>query len=422
MKAVKINNNDIIDKPQHVSDAVTKLKDKYLNLWYCTSTEFPSLNKKYSLSAKIKKEKELNSFTESLSHLLQDMPEGEIEQEKWKGCIIELIRSFGKETLEFDDSFMDIILSDGYTRVTREFIKEARSFDSFIDVFDIFQAIRNVWIMNSIQIFLGMNVDFTPSIFAYSMLYPYTDNYLDSTDLKQEDKHTFNSRFRKRLSGEMVQPQNKIEEPVFRLVEIIEDQYPRQLYPNVYESLVAIHDAQDKSLVQQNIKTSPYVKDIIGISFEKGGTSVLADGYLVKPNLSSEEIHFMFGYGVFLQLADDLQDAREDFENSHMTIYSQLLGKWPLDLMANRLFHFMNHILNSNEDFSSSNLKNLKRLITLSCSFLIFEAIGKNIRMYTRKYIREIEPYSMFRFYYMRKFKKRLKKRFSNIGNIINAL
>lgn len=424
MEAIKINNTSIMSNPQPVKKVVQKLRANYLDLWYETSIEFPILNKKYSFPVKIRKERELNNFTKALAELLQNMPGDKTNQEEWKDHIIELVRSFGKETLEFDDSFMDIILSDGYTKVTKEFIKESKSFDSNIDVFDIFQAIRNVWIMNSIQLFLGMDVEFTPSIFAYSMLYPYTDNYLDSTNFKQEDKHTFNSRFKKRLAGEIVQPENKIEEPVFRLVEIIEGQYPRQLYPNVYEGLFAIHDAQEKSLTQQRVKTSPYVKDILGISFEKGGTSVLADGYLVKHDLSAEEISFMFGYGVFLQLADDLQDVREDFENCHMTIFSQLFGKWPLDIMANRLFHFMHHILNSNDDFSSPNLKNLKRLITLSCSFLIFEAIGKNSRMYTKKYIKRIEPYSMFRFYYMRSFKKRLRKRFSkiNIRNIIEAL
>lgn len=423
-ETIRLSDSNIINNPQSVDMIVKELKSKYLNLWYDTTSEFPSLNKKYNLFIKIKKEKQFNSFTEKLACLLQNMPEDETNQEKWKKSIMDLVRSFGQETLEFDDSLMDIIFTDGYTRVTNEFIKEARSFDSNINIFDIFQAIRNVWIMNSIQIFSGMDVEFSPSIFAYSMLYPYTDNYLDSTHFKHEDKQIFNNRFRERLLGKILHPDNKIEEPVFRLVEIIEGQYPRHIYPQVYEALVTIHDAQEKSLIQQRVKTSPYVKDIIGISFEKGGTSVLADGYLVKPGLTMDEADFMFGYGVFLQLADDLQDVREDFENSHMTIYSQLCGKWPLDIMANRLFHFMNYILNSDDNFSSPNLKDLKRLITVSCNFLIFEAIGKNSRMYTRKYIKEIEQYSMFRFYYMKRFKKKLGNRFSkiDINNIIKAL
>lgn len=423
-EAARLSDNNMLNHLKSVDMIVEELVSKYLSLWFNTVTDFPDLNKKYSFIEKITKEKELNIFTENLASLLENRPEDKLNQEKWKTSIMCLIRSFGKETLEFDDSLMDIIFTDGYTNVTNQFIKEARSFDSSINIFDIFQAIRNVWIMNSIQILLGMDVEFSPSIFAYSMLYPYTDNYLDNTDFNHEEKSSFNNKFRKRLLGEIAAPDNKIEAPIFKLVEIIEGQYPRKVYPMVYEALVSIHDAQEKSLLQQSIKTSPYERDIPGISFEKGGTSVLADGYLVNPQLKIDEVDFMFGYGVFLQLADDLQDVKEDFKNSHMTIYSQLSNKWPLDVLSNKLFHFMDRILNSDSNFSSPNLANLKRLITVSCNFLIFEAIAKNNSLYTRRYIKEIEQYSMFRFSYMRKFKKKLMKRYSkiDINHIVTAI
>lgn len=424
IKAVKPNVDNILNNLHSVDRIVRELKSKYLNLWYDTVTDFPCLDKKYSLPVKIKKERELKNLTETLACLLESMPEDESAQVKWRTGILELLKSFGNETLEFDDSLMDIIFTEGYTRVTNLFIKEARHFDPTINIFDIFQAIRNVWIMNSVQIFLGMDVEFSPSIFAYSMLYPYTDNYLDNTGFKHEDKQNFNNRFKKRLLGETMHPDNEVEESVYKLVEIIETQYPRPEYPKVYEALVSIHDAQEKSLLQQRVKTSPYEKDIIGISFEKGGSSVLADGFLVSPGLSMDEADFMFGYGIFLQLADDLQDVGEDLKNSHMTIYSQSSNKWPLDILANKLFYFMDHILNSDDNFSSPNLINLKRLIALSCNFLFFEAIAKNSSLYTRKYINELERYSMFRFSYMKRFKKKLIRRYSkiDISNIIKAL
>ena len=44
---------------------------------------------------------------------------------------------------------------------------------------EIGQAMRNVWIMNISQVLLNVEVKFTNAIFAYSMLYPYTDNILD---------------------------------------------------------------------------------------------------------------------------------------------------------------------------------------------------------------------------------------------------
>ena len=403
---------------------VEELKHKYLSIWYDTKTSFPLLKKKYNFIEKTRKQRELNKFLESLTSFLQNMPEDQINQDIWRTSITNLVRDFGSETLEFDEALLDIVFNDGYTEVTNLFIRSARKFDSEINIFNIVQAIRNVWIMNSIQIFLGMDVEFSPSIFAYSMLYPYSDNYMDNPDMKIDGKRGLSERFEKRLLGEIVIADNSIEEYIFKLVGIIESQYSRATYPQVYEALISIHNAQEKSLLQQKGRTSPYEKDIAGISFEKGGSSVLTDGFLVNPMLSRDQEDFMFGYGVFLQLADDLQDINEDFQNGHMTIFSQLANKWPLDGLTNRLFHFLNSILYSGGHFTTPMLKDIKRLIEISCSFLIFEAITKNKNLYSRKYINEIEPFCMFRFSYMKKFKKKFMRKFSkiDINSIISAL
>jgi hypothetical protein len=407
-----------------VSMMVEELKHKYLNIWYDTKTSFPLLEKRYNFIEKTRKERELNRFIESLANLLNNMPEGQIDQDIWRTSITNLVRNFGCKTLEFDETLLDIIFTDGYAEVTNLFIKEARNFDSEINIFDIFQAIRNVWIMNSIQIFLGMDVEFSLSIFAYSMLYPYSDNYIDNPNLRIDGKRDFSERFEKRLLGEIVIADNSIEECIFKLVGMIESQYPRQTYPQVYEALISIHNAQEKSLLQQKGRTSPYEKDIAGISFEKGGTSVLADGFLINPMLRREQEDFMFGYGVFLQLADDLQDINEDYQNGHMTIFSQLANRWPLDVLTNRLFHFIYSILYSDNHFTTQSLKDLKKLIEISCNFLIFEAIAKNKNLYSRKYINEIQQHCMFRFSYIKRFKKKLMRKFSKIdlNSIISAL
>jgi len=54
---------------------------------------------------------------------------------------------------------------------------------------DIFQASRNAWTTNGLQIILGMPARLTPAIFGYSMLYPCTDNYLDHPGVSTADKN-----------------------------------------------------------------------------------------------------------------------------------------------------------------------------------------------------------------------------------------
>ena len=78
----------------------------------------------------------------------------------------------------------------------------------------------------------------TPSIFAYSMLYPYTDNYLDDPATSRGAKLAFSDRFRRRLDGDAVEPFNDREATIWRLVELIEEQYARADWPEVYASLL----------------------------------------------------------------------------------------------------------------------------------------------------------------------------------------
>jgi hypothetical protein len=167
---------------------------------------------------------------------------------------------------------------------------------------------------------MGQPVALTDAIFAYSMLYPLTDNLLDDPHLSGDAKRHFLTRFRLRLTGEHVLPQNDNETTVFQMVKCIEMQFDRALYPAVYEHLLAIHDAQANSLRQQDRPLSK--AEVLTLTFTKGATSVLADGFLVNGSMTPEMYRFLTYYGIVLQLCDDLQDQVEDQIACHQTIYS----------------------------------------------------------------------------------------------------
>jgi hypothetical protein len=243
------------------------------------------------------------------------------------------------------------------------------------------------------------------------MLYPYTDNYLDDLRIPIEVKMGFNVRLQNNLNGISTEPFNEQERKIFDLIRKIEGQYPRLEYPGVYESLLAIHSAQRKSLLQQSFKSSPYEADILGISFEKGGCSVLADGYLVAGDLVPKAAHIIFGLGVFLQLIDDLEDAQTDFQNGQMTIFSQTLTKWPLDNITNRLFRLIDRILELSPYFTATpQARELQVLTRQSCIQLVCTAIAGNKQFYTADYLSNLEAYMPFRWAYLRKLKPRIKR------------
>src|SRR5208337_5201388 len=98
--------------------------------------------------------------------------------------------------------------------------------------------------------------------------------------------------------------------------------------------------AQENSLRQRASPPSLHGPDIIKLSFEKGGASVLADGHLAAGSLSCEEAQFLFGWGALLQLVDDLQDLRQDRRDAALTIFTQAAGRVPLDELATHTLSF----------------------------------------------------------------------------------
>ncbi len=286
----------------------------------------------------------------------------------------------------------------------------AREFDDQISWEDVYQAGRNVMSMNFMQALLGLPVQMTPAIFAYSMLYPYTDNYLDDPAIGAETKKAFNQRFARQLQGQWVSPENAAEERIYQLVAMIEDQYPRPAYPRLHQSLLAIHQAQARSLGLVQPEASPYEIDVLGITFEKGGASVLADGYLVAGELSDDQADFMFGYGAFTQLMDDLEDIEADRKAGRLSLFSQTADHWPLDALTTRTLHFGLQVLDRMDGITVPEAMPLKAFFLKSVAPLIFASAGQAGRYYTPAYLRQIEAYMPFRFAALKKQRRKLAR------------
>ena len=212
------------------------------------------------------------------------------------------------------------ILNSGLlTEITR-FDNSASSYDSNISDDDIFQAARNVWTALGIQIQMGLPVKLSKSIFGYSMLYPYTDNLLDDPRLSGREKMNFVKRFGQRLQGEHVVSRNTYEQKVWDMIKMMEADYPRSKFPDVWGAIMLIHQGQVDSVRQQDPSIS--YEEILEISIRKGASSVLADAYLVAGELNDSQFQWQMEYGFLLQIVDDFQDCEEDFKNGHWTLCS----------------------------------------------------------------------------------------------------
>jgi hypothetical protein len=364
---------------------VAILSEEHARKWWSTPAQLPALGPHVGFRGHLANSRAAARLVDDLADEIERVPEGERERRAWREAVRERLQRFGEMRLGWPAGYRRLLFADDFFTASAAFAREARAFDPGLSLEDLGQALRNVWIANSLQMVLGLPVVLNDSLFAYSMLYPLTDNLLDDPRVAPAAKRAFGERLRSRLAGLPVNAAGAAESAIFRLLGRIEEELPRHRFPDVYSSLLAIHAAQVRSLRQQD-DPGLTPAEIVGISCEKGGSSVLADLYLVagKPSLSDERL--AFGYGVFLQLLDDLQDAERDAASGHQTTFTFDARRGPLDEPAARLGRFIDDVLDGAEGLDGPARADLKDLIRRNCRTLLVAAVSEQPRRFTRRF------------------------------------
>ena len=191
--------------------------------------------------------------------------------------------------LNVSPDFIDHMIVKKVFSESSRFGEEVHKCDAQLSELEEFQAGRNVWAAFGLQLtLLESEADCNSAIRGYSMLYPYSDNFLDAKDVALEEKNAFQEKFRTWLAkgdiDEVERPKGRMEEEVLKQVKFVEETWDRTAHPTVFFSLLAIHDAQTVSMEQHcNIEDASFSK-ILEITCFKGGTSVLADLYCAAGN------------------------------------------------------------------------------------------------------------------------------------------
>lgn len=356
------------------------------------------------------REKAYDQALRAVEREVKRAPRTKADRIKTQDHIVAAFARFSATALDLEGETVHL-LTDDFLPVGTKLARWARQFDPNLGMADIIQACRNAWTACGLQPLLGIRMGMTPSVLGYSLLYPYSDNYLDREDISAEEKLRFSERFRSRLRGDGVPAQDYREAALWTLVKLIEEQYPRAGYPQVFDCLLAIHRAQEESLAQQRRCNHHDDASLLRMSCAKGGTSVLADACLAHGWLSEEESRFSFEWGVLLQLGDDLQDVREDLRRGSVTLFSRaaLLSR-PLDALVIQLLNFsekvgarMDHLPNGSQTF--------KKLLRMSWRSLIIGAVANSHEFFSPAFIEQAERWSPFRFAFLRARNERLTSR-----------
>lgn len=388
--------------------AVNSFISHFSKIWEQSAVDFPLFQTDYSVEEQAVREARFGEIQKKIKKLQSGINRQELKKTDPGQTFFPLFRQFLLSVFDFDQEHLEIILSDRFKNVSKEFFYQARKFGPELSPENIYQGLRNVWIMNGLQLMMDLPVEITPSVFAYSMIYPYSDNLLDDPALSNEEKHKFSDRFNKRLHGEPTEPAGFIEAQLFRLVAMIEAQFPRNEYPEVFNSLYDIHEGQTKSLklINCNGLEEAVVRNI---SFEKGGSSVLADGYLVAGRLSVEQEQALFGYGIYLQLLDDIQDIKEDTKSDTRTLFAGNGNFCKKEELINMTVHFGRKVLEEMRCFRGKTNDSMLRLMNRSIESMLIESIGSNPDGYSVAWLQKIEQHSPLRFEFIRNTKAQSK-------------
>lgn len=250
------------------------------------------------------------------------------------------------------------------------FLALERSFAPELKMDGIGQAVRNYIVYAMFVELAGGTPGLNPAAFGYSMLYPFTDNYIDSTEITDIDKHDYNIMIREMIAGNKVNPLPGHQDKTCELLRMIADKYPRNEDESIYTLLQMMQEAQEQSLRQQDRAEHLPETERLDISLFKGGLSVLIDRCFVDRELTSEDMLFYFGFGFFLQLADDLQDISEDIRNGHQTLMTLDVSFQESEKNVNKLFWFVRRIAGEykaeKEEFKQFVLENCYMLLCTS--------------------------------------------------------
>ncbi len=379
-------------------------KETYLtivkNKWISTNDIFPDFLQKISSDKQMKNEQYISSFSSCVQNQLKKYPKFPIGHKRWRRKTISLTLEFlHQEEILGIHHFMTISEINSLQEELMDFLCEVRKFAPELDFSDIGQAIRNYIVYTMFKKLHHINTEFNMAAFGYSMLYPFTDNYIDNKNHSDEMKTEYNQLIRDKLAGKKVFPKMPHQKKTCELLQLIEDEYPRDHSGNVYHLLLMMLDAQEISILQQNSASPLDPSQRLDISIYKGGLSVLMDRCWVKKDLTREDLIFYLGFGFFLQLADDLQDIREDNCFGHSNLFTLNLCNQEEERIVNRMLHFVHELIT---EYPAEN-EAFKEFLLSNCYQLIFSSILKSKEFFSLTYLERLETYFPISFHFWEK-------------------
>ncbi len=179
---------------------------------------------------------------------------------------------------------------------------------------DHYRALTNYWAFMLLAFCNDQPMDPTPELYAYSLLYPYTDNIMDDASVSPEEKQQFIELITNTLHSKDNNAAPPMDLKIRRVLALIDNLIDT---PSIKLSLYAVHQAQIESLLQQ--KSTLSASKLFGITMAKGAAAVLPNSYLTQHALPTDQLQFAILLGELGQLLNDIEGITEDTNESIQT-------------------------------------------------------------------------------------------------------
>lgn len=353
--------------------------------------ENPTLFPTVGLEQKKENEALVQEFSRKMKKKMQKRPKKKELQEQWERELEADFTDFmGREKMICLSQWMSQELLLNCKEETKHFLDRVRGFDGTLDDAQIWQTLRNYFIYIMIVEMQGEKQNADDPILAYSLLYPYTDNYIDDEQILREEKEHYNRMIAQKLNGEEASPQTLLEERTCRLLDMVLNAYEGTARNRVAETLLRLLKAQNKSIEQQ--KSEATKEKILEISIAKGSASVLADYLFATDDWKEYEESFYLKFGFLLQLVDDLQDIEEDQKTGSRTLMTEVKDEQEREACVNRLLWFSRNVIT---DFKPRN-PGLKDFVLKNCVEVTLLSAAMGPQFFSEEYLKTLEPYLPF--------------------------
>ncbi|MGF7142163.1 hypothetical protein HNQ56_000573 [Anaerotaenia torta] len=327
---------------------ITRNLELIKEAWLVSSDAFPDHLTEIPSAQKQRNEAYLQKVFQEFQQQKKRLPRLPIGRKRWKKRMLKLIFGvlYQENVIGIHNTLNQKEIEAFYLELA-DFLKQFRRFCPELGLEELGQGIRNYTVYAMFKLIHRLPSGFCKAAFGYSMLYPFTDNYIDSSQRSPEEKLEYNQLIRDTILGNTVRPKNPHHHKTCELLRAIISQYPREADDRIYTLLLMMLEAQEDSLRQQSPTAKLTGEQRLDISLFKGGVSVLIDRFLVNKELTQADCNFYLGFGFFLQLADDLQDIGEDSGKGYQTLFTLDTSAQQTERLVNKLLNYLHTIMAS---------------------------------------------------------------------------